>query len=307
MSRLRRRCHPFALLSILTLVAGACAAAGSPSPAASPSPGGSPLGVADLKYRIVDALGHLSFCDPDEYPIRRSDEQDLARQHLAEIRADTATFAAIAAHLGLDAHAATFTADQMAAIYGAWKELRALQLDPIGERYRFDIRVGPDTAGAVTRIVGTIGRTGAIDVAQRTDGGPPNCPICLARGTLIDTPDGAVPVEDVRPGMPVWTTDRWGRRMAGVVLRTGSAAVPPDHTVIHLVLADGRALTASPGHPLPDGRRLGDLRPGDTVDGSLVVEADPGPYGRPFTFDLVASGGTGFYWADGILLASTLR
>jgi hypothetical protein len=306
-----RRPQAFVLLATLVLLAGACASPGSPSPGGSPSASGSaggvPLGQADLKYRIIDAFGHLSFCDPDAYPIRRDDEGDLARQHLAEIRADSSTFAAIAAHLGLDPAAATFAADQQLAIYSAWKELRALQLDPIGDRYRFDIAVGPDPKGGRTRIAGTITAAGAIEVEQRAATGPPNCPICLARGTLIDTPDGSVPVEDLRPGMAVWTADRAGRRMAGVVLRVGSAAVPPTHRVVHLVLADGRTLTASPGHPLPDGRRLGDLRPGDTVDGSLVVGADLLAYNQPSTFDLVTSGETGFYWADGILLASTLR
>jgi hypothetical protein len=43
------------------------------------------------------------------------------------------------------------------------------------------------------------------------------------------------------------------------------------------------------------------------VDGSLVVRADLLPYGQPATFDLLTSGETGFYWAGGVLLASTLR
>jgi hypothetical protein len=312
-----RRRRAFALAAILMLVAGACTSGGSPaatgSPAASgvPSPsgsaGGSPLSVAELKYRIIDVLGRLAFCDPDAFPVRRDDEGELARQHLVEIRADGATFAAIAAHLGLDPAAATYTADQQLAIYGAWKELRVLQLDPDGDRYRFDILVGPAATGAYTQIVGTITSAGAIEVQQRAPAGPPNCPICLARGTLIDTPDGAVAVEALRPGMAVWSVDRAGRRLAGVVLRVGSAAVPPTHRVVNLALADGRWLTVSPGHPLPDGRRLGDLRPGDTLDGSLVVRADLLPYDQPSTFDLLPSGGTGFYWAGGILVASTLH
>jgi len=155
--------------------------------------------------------------------------------------------------------------------------------------------------------VGTITSAGAIEVQQRAPGVPPACPICLARGTLIDTPDGAVAVEALRPGMTVWTADRSGRRLAGVVLRVGSAAVPPTHQVVNLALADGRSLTVSPGHPLPDGRRLGNLRPGDTLDGSVVVRADLVPYDQPSTFDLLPSGGTGFYWAGGILVASTLH
>jgi hypothetical protein len=313
-----RRARPRALaLALAALLVAGCASGGSlsatGSPAASgvPSPsgstGGSPLAEAELKYRIIDALGHIAFCDPDAFPVRRDDEGELARQHLAEIRADTATFAAIAAHLGLDPAAATYPADQQLAIYAAWKELRVLQLDRDGDRYRFDVVIGPDANVAYTHVVGTITSAGAIEVPQRAPGVPPACPICLARGTLIDTPDGAVAVEALRPGMAVWTADRSGRRLAGVVLRVGSAAVPPTHRVVNLALADGRSLTVSPGHPLPDGRRLGDLRPGDTLDGSVVVRADLLPYDQPSTFDLLPSGGTGFYWAGGILVASTLH
>jgi hypothetical protein len=313
-----RRGRPLALvLALAALLVGGCASGGSPSATGSPaasgvpgpsgSAGGAPLGEAELKYRIIDALGHMAFCDPDAFPVRRDDEGELARQHLAEIRAHTATFAAIAAHLGVDPAAATYTADQQLAIYAAWKELRVLQLDRDGDRYRFDVVIGPDPTGAYTHIVGTITSAGAIEVQQRAPGVPPACPICLARGTLIDTPDGAVAVEALRPGMAVWTADRSGRRLAVVVLRVGSAAVPPTHRVVNLALADGRSLTVSPGHPLPDGRRLGDLRPGDTVDGSVVVRADLLPYDQPSTFDLLPSGGTGFYWAGGILVASTLH
>jgi Hint domain len=311
----RRRPRVLAL-ALAALFVGACVSGGSPSAAVSPaasgvpgpsgSAGGSPA-EAELKYRIIDALGHLAFCDPDAFPVRRDDEGELARQHLAEIRADTTTFAAIAAHLGLDPAAATYTADQQLAIYAAWKELRVLQLNRDGDRYRFDVVIGPDANVAYTHIVGAITSAGAIDVQQRAPGVPPACPICLARGTLIDTPDGAVAVEALRPGMAVWTADRSGRRLPGVVLRVGSAAVPPSHRVVNLVLADGRSLTVSPGHPLPDGRRLGDLRPGDKLDGSVVVRADLLPYDQSSTYDLLPTGGTGFYWAGGILVASTLH
>ncbi len=311
----RRVCLP-AVVALAAVLAGGCASGGSPSttaPAASgvPSPGSSagssPLAEAELKYRIIEALGHVAFCDPDAFPVAREDEGVLARQHFAEIRADTATFAPIAAHLRLDPAAARYTDDQQLAIYAAWKELRVLQLVRTGDRDRFDIVVGPDATGSYFHVVGTITSAGAIDLQQRGPGDPPACPICLARGTRIATPIGPLPVEEIRPGMAVWTADRAGRRVAGVVLRTGSAAVPPGHTVVRLLLADGRSVSASPGHPLPDGRRLGALLPGDGVDGSRVVEADRHRYGLPFTFDLVVSGETGFYWAGGILLASTLR
>jgi hypothetical protein len=42
------------------------------------------------------------------------------------------------------------------------------------------------------------------------------------------------------------------------------------------------------------------------VDGAVVVRADRVPYGSGTTFDLLPSGPTGRYWAEGIPLASTL-
>jgi hypothetical protein len=51
---------------------------------------------------------------------------------------------------------------------------------------------------------------------------------------------------------------------------------------------------------------VGDLRSGDPVDGATVVSADLEAYDGGATFDLLPSGPTATYWANGILLASTL-
>ena len=106
--------------------------------------------------------------------------------------------------------------------------------------------------------------------------------------------------------MPVWTSDAAGRRVLGRVLAVGSTPVPDSHRVVHLVLEDGRTLDVSPGHPLTDGRRLGDLHPGDLADDARVVSADLVRYTGGATFDLLTSGSSGSYWANGILIASTL-
>ena len=77
--------------------------------------------------------------------------------------------------------------------------------------------------------------------------------------------------------------------------------------MIRLTLADGRTVTASPGHPLADGRTLGSLALGDVVDGSPITDLVSLPYSGGETFDLVASGPTGDYFSDGVALGSTLQ
>jgi hypothetical protein len=107
-------------------------------------------------------------------------------------------------------------------------------------------------------------------------------------------------------GDPIWTLDANGRRVTGKVVLIASTPAPAGHHVVRLELADGRIVTASPRHPLADGRAIGDVRPGDIVDGGRVVAADLIAYEGDRTFDLLASGSTGAYWAGGIPLGSTL-
>jgi hypothetical protein len=134
-----------------------------------------------------------------------------------------------------------------------------------------------------------------------------NPPVCLAEDTLVLGPDGMAPVQLLREGARVWTADRCGGRVPAVVLRATKTLAPPTHSMVHVALSDGRELDASPGHPTADGRTLGDLSVGDSLDGSRVLRAERRPYRRAYTYDLLPSGEKGLYWANGILLASTLR
>lgn len=275
----------------------------TPSPTITPAASGA-LTLAQLKYRVVDRFGRLWYCDPDFYPVARADQDSLAESRFAEIQSDTATFSAILSHLGYVPSNA-YTHVQKLAIYSDWKMLGAFRLDPAGAAYHFTARFTPDQKSG-SLVDGTVDEHGQIAVASQTPSGPPPCPICLARGTRIATPNGPIAVEDLREGMAVWTADPSGARIAAVVTLTGSTTAPPDHAVVHLVLEDGRELSASPGHPLADGRSLGSITPGDVVDGAVVQSAGRVPYGSGTTFDLLPSGPTGVYWADGIPLGSTL-
>jgi hypothetical protein len=113
-------------------------------------------------------------------------------------------------------------------------------------------------------------------------------------------------VEDLREGMIVWTAGATGERIAAPVLLTGRTRAPPGHEVVQVRLADGRTVAASPGHPTAGGVPLGALRPGEPLDGTAVTAVGAVLYGGTVTYDLLPAGPSGGYWADGILLGSTL-
>jgi len=131
--------------------------------------------------------------------------------------------------------------------------------------------------------------------------------ICLPAGTLIDTPSGSTPVEKLRIGDPVWSVNAMGERVSATILKVSSVAVPAGHPLVNVTLADGRKIAASPGHPTTDGRTFGEIRTGDYLDGVRVTQVDVLPSDQPATFDLLPSGPTGFYWANGVLIGSTLK
>lgn len=133
------------------------------------------------------------------------------------------------------------------------------------------------------------------------------CPICLSENTVIDTPNGHVNVKNLNDGMLVFTQDISGHKQTATISKTGRTLAPPNHVMIHVILDDNRELYASPNHPTADGRFFGDLLKGDYLDGSKIKSADRVSYNGTYTYDLLPSGQTGYYWANGILVASTLK
>lgn len=296
----------FAPLCIVLAVA--CGSAPlSPSPSPSPVPVGNPLSVSQLKFKVIDAVGAPAYCDPDQYPVARpGNEQATAIAKYPQIQADAELYASIVAHENLPA--GDLTDAQKLTVYRAYKVLNALVLASAGADYTFAYRVQKSTGGGSYQMAsGKVASDGTITITSETQTGPPVCPICLAAGTLIATPAGPTVVTALRAGMLVWTLAPDGRRLAEPIVEVGSTAVPPGHMMVHVRLADGRELWASPGHRAADGRPLGTLDVGDPLDGSTVVVWELVPYGGERTYDLLPAGPTGTYWADGILLSSTLR
>jgi len=258
------------------------------------------LTTPDLKYRLIDTIGAPLFCGP---PVVRMPSDDEASQEVAALRSQDATsFDAIVHHEKLDA--AHLTADDDRRIVQQVQMLQALPLQADGQVFRFDYIAGRPSP---EHVVGTIDDHGVISLESHDPTqfpGRGGCPICLAATTRIGTPDGPILVSDLRAGMLVWTVDA-GKRVAAPIAIVRYTPAPFGHRVIRVVLADGRAVVASPGHPTGDGRRVGELNPGDLLDGSRIAAMDVLPYAGD-TWDLLPLSSTGTYWADGVLLGSTL-
>ncbi|TME89097.1 MAG: hypothetical protein E6I43_01200 [Chloroflexi bacterium] len=259
-----------------------------------------PLTTPDLKYRLIDTIGPPLFCGP---PVVRMPSDDEASQEVAALRSQDATsFDAIVHHEKLDAAHLTATDDRR--IVQQVQVLQAVPLQADGQLFRFDYIAGRPSA---EHVVGTIDDHGVISLESHDPTqfpGRGGCPICLAATTRIATPDGPILVSDLRAGMLVWTVDA-GKRVAAPIAIVRYTPAPFGHRVIRVVLADGRAVIASPGHPTGDGRRVGELNPGDLLDGSRVATINVLPYSGD-TWDLLPLSSAGTYWADGVLLGSTL-
>lgn len=129
---------------------------------------------------------------------------------------------------------------------------------------------------------------------------------CLPESAQIATPTGDRPITSLAVGDEVWSRDAAGERIVVRIARLQSLPVTEPHTIIELTLADGRVVRASEAHPDGNGATLGALTVGARLDSSTVRAISRVPYDGTRTWDLLPDGPTGTYWADGVLLGSTL-
>ena len=256
-----------------------------------------------LEYRLLEAYPDFFWCDPDFFPVGQvGQEEHNSIEQFPAIRANAPEFAAILEQLML-ADKADYTAEEKLSIYREHKKLTyIIQMTPANDGYDFSLRT---TENQGLRIEGIISLQGKINESTREIGFN-SCPICLTKGTLIDTPVGPVPVQEVTTGVMVWTMDEAGNRTAAQVIDTIATPVPPGFEVVKVTLDDGRTVSASPGHPTADWRPLGDYQVGEMLDGTPVASIERVRYEGGFTYDLLPAGSTGLYRANRVLLMSTL-
>ena len=77
--------------------------------------------------------------------------------------------------------------------------------------------------------------------------------------------------------------------------------------MLWMVLSDGRELVAAGAHPNADGTFLRQLRAGQPYDGATIVSTTWTVSTAAATFDILPAGPAGTYWANGILIGTTLQ
>jgi hypothetical protein len=261
------------------------------------------LGPTELKYRILAQFPDHFYCDPDYYPVARADEFGLACQRFPELQANLEEFNTIIAHHNLVGLPNLHRRSEIAHL-SRTQETGRTQFELIATGHRPSFRL-PKPRATASWSAATSTARGRSPFGNAI---PPSatCPICLAADTLIDTPTGPIPVQKLRAGTPVWTKDKTGVRVARPLIRISKTVVSATHQVVHLVLDDGREVWVSPGHPAAEGRTVGQLQIGDSLDGALLLSTERVPYTGHATYDLLPAGETGFYWANGTMLASSL-
>ena len=258
-----------------------------------------------MKLAVLESVGgRVAYCDPDLYPIARGTPIEIANMRLPEIRRNREAYEAILAFedIGDDSR---LTDPQVIAIAEDYKQIQAIELTKEGGAHRFSVLVPARAQSGTEQVTGTV-TGGEVEIQSRRPGNPLMCPICLAQGTRIQTPEGPVAVRDLAVGSPVWTFDRSGRRTPGTVLAVARTPVPAGHEMVRVTLADGTTVVASPGHPLADGRLISELRARDRVGDTRVAGVRRIPYTGGYTYDILPSGPTGTYLVEGMRLGTTL-
>ncbi len=130
---------------------------------------------------------------------------------------------------------------------------------------------------------------------------------CLALGTKISSLKGRIAVERLKKNDLVWTVDARGNKMLQPIIRIKKTYVGNSHIICSLFLSDKRQISVSPLHPLfSEQSAVKDLKKGDIYNDAMVIKNEIQFYRSFYTFDILPAGESGAYFANGILLGSTL-
>lgn len=130
-------------------------------------------------------------------------------------------------------------------------------------------------------------------------------PTCLPSTALILTITGQKVIRDIVVGDLLYTFEQ-NRKTVVKVKEIVRRKVAKNHKMLNISLLDGRSLRVSPGHPNALGFDLAIFRSGDILDGSPINRSEIEAYNDDYTYDILPEGNSGTYWANDILIGSTL-
>ncbi len=124
----------------------------------------------------------------------------------------------------------------------------------------------------------------------------------LLPDTKIRTNEVQKRIADIKKGDIVLSDDE-----EPVKVKNISKAPVKNHKVLKILFNDATVLEISPGHPTADGRKFKDLKMGDKIDGRMVVSVKLIPYTYSHTYDILPNSKSRNYYANGILIGSSLK
>ncbi len=124
----------------------------------------------------------------------------------------------------------------------------------------------------------------------------------ISPDTRIRTAGVQKRIADIKKGELVLSDEEKAVRVKKV-----SKAPVKNYKVLKVKLNDGTIFEVSPGHPTADGRRFKELKMGDILDNRMVVETKLIPYIYSHIYDILPDSKTGNYYANGVLVGSTLK
>ena len=108
-------------------------------------------------------------------------------------------------------------------------------------------------------------------------------------------------------GDSVYSVNTRGEKIIVPLIAVNKTAVEPNHRMLNIELADGRKLQVTPDHPAAaDYFSLTQYETGTVLDKSTVTQKYFTELNNAFTYDILPGGDTGYYWANDILIGSTL-
>jgi len=133
---------------------------------------------------------------------------------------------------------------------------------------------------------------------------PAGCPvpICLSAETRIKTPTIEKVVTDLKESDFVISDN--GKL---VKIKKTSKTEAKKHKILKITFHDATTLEISPNHPTSDRKLFKELKIGDLIGGKQIIEIKEILYKYKYTYDILPDSETGNYYANGVLIGSTLK